>query len=80
MNSRQDYGLLKSPSVETARSGYDLLNSPLLNKSTAFSDEERDAFDLHVVLNPTNCSGLIAMFSGTLNPRRDRCHEAQAVQ
>src|SRR4051794_17558373 len=29
---------------------------------------------------PRNWSRLIAMFSGTLNPRRDGCHEAQAVQ
>ena len=32
--------------VETALSGYELLNSPLLNKGTAFTEGERDAFDL----------------------------------
>ncbi len=44
---------LKSPQiVETARSGYELLNDPLLNKGTAFPDAERDAFDLHGLLPP----------------------------
>jgi malate dehydrogenase (oxaloacetate-decarboxylating) len=38
--------------VETARSGYELLNDPLLNKGTAFTDAERDAFDLHGLLPP----------------------------
>jgi len=35
--------------VETALSGYELLNDPLLNKGTGFFDDERDAFDLHAV-------------------------------
>ena len=38
--------------VETALSGYELLNDPLLNKGTAFTDEERDEFDLHGLLPP----------------------------
>src|SRR3954453_23523597 len=33
-------------------SGYDLINTPRLNKGTAFSDLERDAFELHGLLPP----------------------------
>src|SRR5271169_6316405 len=33
-------------------SGYDLINSPRLNKGTAFTEQERDAFDLHGLLPP----------------------------
>jgi malate dehydrogenase (oxaloacetate-decarboxylating) len=38
--------------VETALSGYELLNDPLLNKGTAFTEAERDAFELHGLLPP----------------------------
>ena len=38
--------------VRTALSGYELLNDPLLNKGTAFTDAERDAFELHGLLPP----------------------------
>jgi malate dehydrogenase (oxaloacetate-decarboxylating) len=38
--------------VHTSLSGYELLNDPLLNKGTAFSEAERDAFDLHGLLPP----------------------------
>jgi len=40
------------PTVETALSGYELLNDPRLNKGTAFTDAERDLFDLHGLLPP----------------------------
>ena len=38
--------------VETSLSGYELLNDPLLNKGTAFTEKERDEFDLHGLLPP----------------------------
>src|SRR5262245_15557819 len=38
--------------VETSLSGYELLNDPLLNKGTAFTEAERDEFDLHGLLPP----------------------------
>jgi len=39
--------------VETDLSGYDLLNNPLLNKATAFTEEERGDFELHGLLPPS---------------------------
>jgi malate dehydrogenase (oxaloacetate-decarboxylating) len=45
----------KAPSpkgIATALSGYNLLADPLLNKGTAFTEAERDAFDLHGLLPP----------------------------
>ncbi len=38
--------------VDTALSGYELLTDPLLNKGTAFTEAERDEFDLHGLLPP----------------------------
>jgi malate dehydrogenase (oxaloacetate-decarboxylating) len=38
--------------VRTALSGYELLNDPLLNKGTAFTEAERDVFELHGLLPP----------------------------
>ncbi|MGB6538640.1 MAG: NAD-dependent malic enzyme [Xanthobacteraceae bacterium] len=38
--------------VETNRSGYELLNDPLLNKGTAFTESEREQFELHGLLPP----------------------------
>ena len=42
--------------VETDLSGYDLLNNPLLNKATAFTEEERGDFELHGLLPPSVAS------------------------
>ncbi|WP_158807864.1 NAD-dependent malic enzyme [Beijerinckia sp. L45] len=40
-------------SLSTALSGYQLLTDPALNKGTAFTEAERDVFDLHGLLPPT---------------------------
>jgi malate dehydrogenase (oxaloacetate-decarboxylating) len=39
--------------LRTSLAGYHLLADPLLNKGTAFTEAERDAFDLHGLLPPT---------------------------
>jgi malate dehydrogenase (oxaloacetate-decarboxylating) len=38
--------------IQTSLSGYDLINQPMLNKGTAFTDDERDVFGLHGLLPP----------------------------
>lgn len=38
--------------LETSLFGYELLNDPLLNKGTAFTEAERDQFELHGLLPP----------------------------
>ncbi len=40
------------PAVVTSLSGYHLLSDHLLNKGTAFTDDERTAFELHGLLPP----------------------------
>src|SRR5215472_18947132 len=49
--------------IQVALTGYDLINSPRLNKGTAFSDQERDLFGLH---------GLLPPHVGTLDEQVDR--------
>jgi malate dehydrogenase (oxaloacetate-decarboxylating) len=57
--------------LQISLSGYDLINSPRLNKGTAFSDHERDVFDLHGLLPPR---------VGTLDEQVDRRLQALAGQ
>src|SRR3974390_1124227 len=38
--------------IETELSGFDLINQPMLNKGTAFDEDERDRFGLHGLLPP----------------------------
>jgi malate dehydrogenase (oxaloacetate-decarboxylating) len=42
----------RSQVIETGLTGFDLINYPMLNKGTAFSDEERSTFALHGLLPP----------------------------
>jgi malate dehydrogenase (oxaloacetate-decarboxylating) len=51
--------------------GYDLINSPRWNKGTAFTNHERDIFDLH---------GLLPPHIGTLAEQLDRRLPALAQQ
>src|ERR1700761_1034327 len=46
-------GSMDTKIIETALSGYELLTDPLLNKGTAFTQDERDAFDLNGLLPPS---------------------------
>jgi malate dehydrogenase (oxaloacetate-decarboxylating) len=57
--------------LQVSLSGYDLINSPRLNKGTAFSDRERDVFDLH---------GLLPPHVGSLGEQVDRRLQAMAGQ
>src|ERR1700683_4351390 len=57
--------------LQVSLSGYDLINSPRLNKGTAFADPERDAFDLH---------GLLPPHVGNLDQQVDRRMQALAGQ
>jgi malate dehydrogenase (oxaloacetate-decarboxylating) len=43
---------LRGKAVHVALEGYDLINTPHLNKGTAFSNQERDLFHLHGLLPP----------------------------
>jgi len=57
--------------LQVSLSGYDLVNSPRLNKGTAFSDHERDVFHLH---------GLLPPHVGTLDEQVERRMQALAGQ
>jgi malate dehydrogenase (oxaloacetate-decarboxylating) len=43
---------MTEPVIRTKLYGFTLLNHPRLNKGTAFTEDERDAFDLHGLLPP----------------------------
>ncbi len=66
---------LQRPASEKTRrvslTGYDLINSRRLNKGTAFSDHERDVFNLH---------GLLPPHVGTLDEQVERRMRALAEQ
>ena len=53
----------KATVIRTRLSGFDLLLNPRLNKGTAFTEEERDAFGLH---------GLLPPHVGSLEDQRER--------
>src|SRR5271156_5108461 len=57
--------------LQISLSGYGLINSPRLNKGTAFSDHERDVFDLH---------GLLPPHIGSLDEQVERRRQALAGQ
>jgi malate dehydrogenase (oxaloacetate-decarboxylating) len=59
------------PALQVSLSGFDLINSPRLNKGTAFTDRERDAFDLH---------GLLPPHVGSLDEQIERRMEALRAQ
>ena len=46
------YYFERSQVIETCLRGFDLINYPMLNKGTAFSEEERSTFALHGLLPP----------------------------
>src|ERR1700691_1350341 len=62
---------LSEATCQVSLSGFDLINSPRLNKGTAFSGHERDVFDLH---------GLLPPHVGTLDEQIERRTEALADQ
>ncbi|HYL83047.1 MAG TPA: NAD-dependent malic enzyme [Candidatus Angelobacter sp.] len=53
----------REKALEVALTGFGLINSPRLNKGTAFTDHERDLFELH---------GLLPPHVGTLDEQVDR--------
>jgi len=56
MSVAAEAGSPDGPVIETELQGYELLNDPLLNKGTAFSEQEREIFGLHGLLPPNVAS------------------------
>jgi malate dehydrogenase (oxaloacetate-decarboxylating) len=56
---------------QVSLSGYELINSPRLNKRTAFTNHERDVFHLH---------GLLPPHVGSLDEQIERRKQALAEQ
>jgi malate dehydrogenase (oxaloacetate-decarboxylating) len=69
MEMKQQLEQTSGELTQVSLSGFDLINSPRLNKGTAFSDHERDVFDLH---------GLLPPHVGALDEQIERRKEALA--
>jgi malate dehydrogenase (oxaloacetate-decarboxylating) len=69
MEKKQQLEPSTEATCQVSLSGFDLINSPRLNKGTAFSAYERDVFDLH---------GLLPPHVGTLDEQIERRTEALA--
>jgi len=69
--NQQSQATASQETLELSLSGFDLINCPRLNKGTAFSDHERDIFDLH---------GLLPPHVGTLDEQIERRLRALASQ
>jgi malate dehydrogenase (oxaloacetate-decarboxylating) len=70
MNEQSPIAASQQP-LQVSLSGFNLINSPRLNKGTAFTDHERDVFDLH---------GLLPPHVGTLDEQIERRIEALRAQ
>lgn len=58
-------------SIKVSKQGRDLLRDPLLNKSTAFTDQEKEQFHLH---------GLVPNITETLEEQIIRCNDAYSAK
>jgi malate dehydrogenase (oxaloacetate-decarboxylating) len=70
MNEQLTMAASQQP-LQVSLSGFNLINSPRLNKGTAFTDHERDLFDLH---------GLLPPHVGSLDEQIERRMEALQAQ